>query len=91
MIFHLLALHAPQKTPRKAQPRYSPPPTSPTIHQLDPFPRSRIAWLKIGDPFFEGTLSLIMAQPVAKLLIGFFIVAALLVVAGVVFTSVAQW
>jgi hypothetical protein len=61
MIFHLPALRAPQKTPRKPQPRYFPPPISPSIHQLRPFPRSLIAWLRIGAEersYVEGELFL---------------------------------
>src|ERR1035441_960419 len=49
MIFRLPALRAPQKTPHKPRSCYCPPPIPPSIHQLGPFPRSLIAWLRIGE------------------------------------------
>jgi hypothetical protein len=55
-------------------------------HRISP---ALLLWKRISkgtDPCYEARLSLIMAHPVAKLLIGFFIVAALLVAAAVVFT-----
>src|SRR5664279_293498 len=48
--FHLPALRAPQKTPRKPQHHHFPPPISPSLHLLYQFPRPLIAWLRIGAP-----------------------------------------